>query len=278
MEERTPMKEKIDRLKSSIPKKNFRDSLTQYDCPDCKDSGWIIKRDADGTELAYPCKCYQKHIINNKIKFANIPESFANIRLSSFRGDYYRDRKKINEINKIITYYLDNIQEMKSDGMGLFLYSETKGSGKTRMAASLANELIHEYDMSVRFATSLDIVSEIRASWDKQSEVENEIKLIRYLTTTEVLIIDDFGIEKRDDKQTWIDDKLYQIINKRYMDKNITIFTSNYPLEELKYDQRIINRVKERVYQVHFPEESVRDGIANARQLKMEKAIKGDNG
>ena len=277
MEKRMPMKEKIDSLKSNIPKKNFRDSLTQYDCPDCKDSGWIIKRDADGTEVAYPCKCYNKRLINNKIKFANIPDAFKDIRLTSFRGDYYKDRKQINEINKAITYYLDNLDEMKAEGLGLYLYSETRGSGKTRMATSLANEFIYEHGMSVRFATSMDIISEIKASWKNESEVETETKLIKYLTSVEVLVIDDFGIEKKDEKQNWIDDKLYQIINKRYMEKLITIFTSNYKLDDLMYDERIVNRVRERVYQIHFPEESIRDGIARARQRKMEQTIKGDN-
>ena len=165
---------------------------------------------------------------------------------------------------------------MKAEGIGLYLYSDTKGSGKTRMATSLANELIYEHDMSVRFATSMDIISEIKASWDGMSEVENEAKLIRYLTSVEVLVIDDFGIEKRDSKQNWIDDRFYQIINQRYLDRLITIYTSNYPLDKLMYDERIKNRVMERVYQLHFPEESIREGIATARQMKMEKSLKGD--
>ena len=246
------------------------------ECPECKGTGWILKTDADGTEVAYPCKCYNKRILNNKIKFANIPDAFKDIRLTSFRGDYYKDRKTINEINKVITYYLDNLDEMKAEGIGLYLYSDTKGSGKTRMATSLANELIYEHDMSVRFATSMDIISEIKASWDGMSEVENEAKLIRYLTSVEVLVIDDFGIEKRDSKQNWIDDRFYQIINQRYLDRLITIYTSNYPLDKLMYDERIKNRVMERVYQLHFPEESIREGIATARQMKMEKSLKGD--
>ena len=73
------------------------------------------------------------------------------------------------------------------------MYSETKGYGKTRMATSLANELIHEHDMTVRYTTSVEIISEIKASWNNDAEFQSESQLLRYLTNAEVLVIDDFG-------------------------------------------------------------------------------------
>ena len=215
-------------------------------------------------------------IRDNKIQFANIPDAFKDIRLASFNLGYYKTKTEISESIKIIKYYLNNLDEMKNEGIGLYLWSETKGSGKTRMATSLANELLNEYDMTVRFATSLDIISEIRATWDKDSEIGSESQLMKYLTDVEVLVIDDFGTEKRDTRQNWIDDRFYQIINKRYMNKLITIFTSNYSVDSIMYDSRITNRIKERVYQLHFPEESIRDGIAAARQRKLINSIQED--
>ena len=86
------------------------------------------------------------------------------------------------------------------------------------------------------------------------------------LSTAEVLIIDDFGVESQ---AAWINDKLYQIINERYINRKVTIFTSNEPLESLQYDDRITNRIKERTYQIAFPEESVRDHLAEQHQEEM---------
>lgn len=211
-------------------------------------------------------------MLNNRIKFANIPEAFKDIRLSSFKTGYYGNKSIISEVVDTIKYYLENIDEMKEEGIGLYFWSSTKGSGKTRMATSLANEFIYNHDMSVKFATSLDILSEIKKTWE--DEETSESKLLDYLTSCEVLVIDDFGTEAH---KEWIDDKFYQIINKRYIGKLITIFTSNYGLDELNYDDRITNRIKERVYQVHFPEESIRESIAVARHTKMMKEI-GANG
>lgn len=238
-------------------------------CKICNNTGWIV----DENNVAVPCKCRSKRILNNRIKFASIPEAFKDIRLSTFSLSYYSDKATINEVVQTVKYYLNNLDEMELEGVGLYLYSATKGSGKTRLATSLANELIYEHDMGVRFATSLDIIQEIKSTWNKSEETYSESKLIHYLTTVEVLVIDDFGTEVHKD---WIDDKFYQIINKRYIEKLITIFTSNYSLSELEYDSRITNRIKERVYQVHFPEESLRDSIAVARQVKMLKEIGGE--
>lgn len=57
-----------------------------------------------------------------------------------------------------------------------------------------------------------------------------------------------------------------------------TIFTSNDPLDKLSYNDRITNRIKERTYQISFPEESVRDHIAERMQEEIiEKMIAGGN-
>lgn len=151
------------------------------------------------------------------------------------------------------------------------MYSRTKGSGKTRMAASIANELIYEKGCQVKFCTSLQILNEIKASWNGEN-VYTESRLLDFLSTTKVLIIDDFGTEQSD--KTWINERFYQIINNRYVDKKVTIFTSNERLENLKYDDRITNRIKERVFQIPFPEESVRNIIARENTKELIRGIK----
>ena len=249
----------------STQTKNLTDS--QSYCELCNHTGWIINENNEAT----PCKCMLRQKLNNRIKFASIPESFKDNRLSEFHRDYYHDKKSIDEVIKAIKTYLANLDEMFAEGVGFYFYSNAVGSGKTRMATSLANELIYEHDKSVRFATSVDIISAIRATWDKEyEEFSSEHKLINYLTTVEVLVIDDFGSEKY---KEWLDDRFYQIINTRYVNRLVTFYTSNKSLDQLEYDKRITNRIKERVFQVHFPEESIRDGIARARQRKMEKEM-----
>ena len=49
--------------------------------------------------------------------------------------------------------YLEDFGTQREQGMGLFIWSRTKGSGKTRIAAGIANELMKSY--AVKFAVSL---------------------------------------------------------------------------------------------------------------------------
>lgn len=170
---------------------------------------------------------------------------------------------------KSVNYWLDNLDDMMKRGIGLYFHSNTKGSGKTRMAVSIANELL-DRKIQVKFATSLQIINEIKSTWSHDSEL-NESKLLEQLSTTTVLIIDDFGTEQYKD---WIGERFYSIINQRYVDNKVTIFTSNYNLKNIDYDERIVNRIKERTYQIPFPEESVREHIAEENRKELFDGIK----
>lgn len=230
----------------------------------------------DGIWFAKECKCgiRQREIMKNRLVFANIPENFKEIRLDSFDTHVYvtADNAKKAEIAlKCIQYWLREFDVLKERGMGLYMYSQTKGSGKTRMAVSIANELIYDKNCQVKFCTSLQILNEIKTSWDNGT-ANTERKLLDFLATSEILIIDDFGTEQSD--KPWINERFYQIINNRYIDKKVTIFTSNKRLESLEYDTRITSRIKERTFQIPFPEESVRDVIAKDNFREFVNGIK----
>ena len=251
----------------------MRSTSTDCDCPKCKGSGWEIIEE-NGNSYARECSCgiRKREVLGRKLKFANIPDAFGDVRIEKFRRDIYRreDSLKIIEKDlKAIGWWLENITEMQDQGMGLYLYSGTKGSGKTRMAVSIANEFIYDKGLSVKFATSVQILNEIKASWNQEDGM-TEHQLLDDLSKAEVLIIDDFGIEKVKD---WIEEKLYHIINARYINRLITIFTSNLPIEGLDYDDRITNRIKEKCFPLVFPNESVRDYIAEVNFSRLKEIM-----
>lgn len=200
----------------------------------------------------------------NKLSFAAIPETYKDVRLTDFKLSYYKTQES-RDIFKAsanhVKWYLDNLYQNIEHGKGIYFWSNTKGSGKTMMAAAVANELINTFHRYVKFATSLDILDEIRATYDRRNrdDEETESTLLKDLATSEFLVIDDFGTERATD---WAGEKFYQIVNKRYINKKVTFFTSNYNLSTLNYDDRITDRIKERSFITHFPEESVREMIA----------------
>ncbi len=240
-------------------------------CPLCGGDEWILVRDANGVEKATPCSCRSKAVTSRRLRFAEIPEAFRGLTLQTFQTSVYREqesKQRIAAACKIIKTYLADFESQKEAGMGLYIWSRTKGSGKTRMAAGIANELLGTH--TVKFAVSLTIIQEIKNTWRKDSEY-SENKLLDALSTVDVLIIDDFGVES---PAGWINDKFYQIINERYINRKVTIFTSNDPLDKLNYDDRITNRIKEKVYQISFPEESVREYIAENKQRELIERMK----
>lgn len=266
----------IQQMKQTHTQTSSLEDSNENVCPMCNGTGWHNFYDENGILWSEECKCgiRQHEIMENRLSFANIPESFKNIRLDSFDISAYNtseSQNKAKTVVKCINYWLSEFDALKDRGMGLYLYSKTKGSGKTRMAVSVANELVYEKDCSVKFCTSLQILNEIKATWDKQDN-STESELLEKLSSVEILIVDDFGTEQSD--KPWINERFYQIINSRYIEKKITIFTSNERLDLLRYDDRITNRIKERVFQIPFPEESVRDSIAKRNMIELVNGVR----
>src|SRR5699024_341075 len=272
------LKEKLKNLKTiskslSTPEEMLTSQVSDV-CPICHGDEWVLEI-IDGKEVATPCICRAKAIRKRRMAFAELPDGLSDIHLASFSISVYTNeesRQKARIACQIVKEYLDMFEDAKRNGMGLYICSETKGSGKTRMAASIANELMEKHDTQVKFSTSMRILTEIRRSYDPGTAM-SESQLLSALSTTEVLVIDDFGTERVTD---WVKDKFYEIINSCYVDKKVTIFTSNDPIEDLKYDDRITNRIKEMCYQVNFHEEYVREHIADKNMQDMMRKVMGD--
>lgn len=234
-------------------------------CTICNNTGWETYIGEDGYEYARECSCgiRQREIQENRLRFAAIPETYKDVLLKNVTARFYlkpESKQVFKAVSELVKWYMDNLDQNFEEGKGIYFWSVTKGTGKTMLAAAIANELINNHKRSAKFATSLDILDEIRATYDSHNE-DSESRLLSDLVNTEFLVIDDFGTERVSD---WAGEKFYQIVNKRYINKKVTFFTSNFDLKTLKYDDRIQSRIRERSYLVHFPEESVRE--VKARQ------------
>ena len=266
------LKQKLDGIRTACKDlSNQEDSKEVSDsndiCPICHGMEWVLK-EIDGVEVAVPCKCREKSVMIRKKRFADIPIAFKDIHLKTFSLSVYKTeqgKEKGRIACRIIKKYLDSFDEAKKEGMGLYIYSKSKGSGKTRMAASIANDILENHKASVKFSTSINILNEIKRTYGHESDI-TESQLVSDLVMADVLIIDDFGTEKVTD---WARNKFYDIINQRYINKRIMIFTSNESLDSIQYDDRITSRIKETCYQVDFPEECVRDYIFDENMEKM---------
>jgi DNA replication protein DnaC len=156
---------------------------------------------------------------------ANLPESFT-------RRYNILDWQNDPDLSGID---FDSLNLMVDNKAWFYVYGPT-GTGKTYMALLLAQIAILK-EMSTYFTTVGDLLDLLRPSEnDKRESIKN------FCRKADLLILDDIGHEKASE---WVREQLYLLINSRWNDGKMTVFTSNYPPESLK--ERISDAVYSRV-------------------------------
>lgn len=110
---------------------------------------------------------------------------------------------------------------------GLFL-TGSYGTGKTHLAAAIANRLI-QGGTAVICMTMTDLLARIRESYNPDDS-SSEAQIMRLYKDTPLLVIDDIGSEYPTE---WGSTTIFSIINARYEAYMPTIVTTNYSGPEL---------------------------------------------
>jgi DNA replication protein DnaC len=129
-----------------------------------------------------------------------------------------------------VKYWLEEEKSGKKKGM--YLTGNT-GSGKTMLACIILNELIFKHKLKCMYAKiSKDFLSALKDTYQRDSEFHGQERNIEMeFLNVDVLVIDDFGVQKESD---WANSKLYDLIDGRYEREKITLLTSNLPLIDWK--------------------------------------------
>jgi DNA replication protein DnaC len=95
------------------------------------------------------------------------------------------------------------------------------------------------------------LLKQIQESYNALAHT-SEMKVLAPVYEAEVLVLDELGASKSTD---WVRDTMMQIIGKRYNDRKLTVFTTNYldvrhtPTDETLED-RIGTRLRSRLYEM----------------------------
>lgn len=244
------------------------------DCPyrKCDGSGLIwIKDHEEKREYMEECKCKEIKLLRKKMVNAQLPEEFKSATINSFSIDIYdqqESKERAAAARRIAGNFVKKFELMQKQGKGLYLYSNTKGSGKTRLAASILNAVVKVHDnkdnpLSVYYSSAADLLAEIKKTFDKESDVKTS-DLIDSVKNVDLLVLDDIGVEKAGD---WVEETFTRILDHRLQNLKVTIFTSNLEIDDLdtQYPQgRISSRIEKMTYPVKMPEERIRSKIAQA--------------
>ncbi|MGN0983062.1 MAG: ATP-binding protein [Candidatus Limivicinus sp.] len=212
------------------------DSLETYDlggvdCPECGNTGQIIKRGPSLGELhVYECPCMRKRRSLRSIRKAGMTDMVRRYTLDSYQTiDEYRRNVK------------ESAERFVHAQSGWFFIAGQSGSGKTHICTAVCAELI-ERGQEVVYMLWRDDSVNLKAGINDRAWYESKTKKLK---TVPVLYIDDFW----KGKVTEADVNLaFEILNTRYNDTSMrTIISSELKLEEiLKIDEAIGGRIYER--------------------------------
>jgi DNA replication protein DnaC len=233
----------------------------------------FIRDHLENKEWAEECKCRREKILLSRLKKANIPEEFSSLTISSFRIDVYETKEhqeRAARAKRVAANYVRKFHNPEVKGKGLYLYSYTKGSGKTRLMASILNALTKQYEVLTLFMKADELLNEIRRTFNPESKV-NTSQLIQQIKDVDVLAIDDIGVEKVSD---WVEETLTSILDYRMTNHKPTLFTSNLSVDELdhRYAQgRVKSRIERMTFPVYMPDESIRSLLAKKENEKLQE-------
>lgn len=144
---------------------------------------------------------------------------------------------------------------------GLYIWSNNRGSGKTKLACSILTSVRLMHEVTVRFISVPEYIYRMRTSWKDDSA--GAAYMTRDLLGVDLLCLDDMGAEKRTD---FSDQEMFYLIDERYKRGGKTIITSNYDLDNLREDTRLADRLGEICISVHMPEQCIRALVSTNRQ------------
>ena len=119
---------------------------------------------------------------------------------------------------------------------GWLLLEGGYGSGKTHLAAAIAN-FAAQVGLPTIFITVPDLLDALRFSYSSEEGFEERFEEIRQAP---LLILDDFGTQNATE---WAQEKLFQILNHRYINRLPLVVTTNLGLDQI--EGRISSRLRD---------------------------------
>lgn len=203
-------------------------------CEECFGTGTKL----DPVKGALPCPCGRRDRSRKLIGAARIPRRYEKCSFGNFISDPGTSQDHaLHHAHKFANEY-------PAVDRGL-LFMGPAGVGKTHLAVSIIKDLI-EKGFAGLFCEFGSLLKQIQDSYNPVSK-SSELKVLAPVYQADVLVLDELGATVPTE---WVRDTMYQIINKRYNDKKLTIFTTNYSDKGNELEERITYRLRSRLYEM----------------------------
>lgn len=231
------------------------------ECDVCHGTGWKLWNDL---EEGYPLKvdkairCPKCSGPRRSGDRTGVPDNLRDVDIGQF--DFKAYEVDASGIQKVTTSMIKQWVEWKRFGKGLYLWSETSGSGKTFLACCLGKSVMIKYDLQMRFITAPDYIKLVAESYNRERGENDPTEVYR---SCSFLIFDDIGAQVG---KEWQRQEIFQLVNQRLSAGYVTIYTSNMPIEKLNVDDRTKDRIIKSSIVLQMPEDDIRGKLARKEQ------------
>ena len=214
---------------STIFGKTFRTG-----CPACTE----IRKAKEAQEEIDAQARQERERIQRKLGAAMIPHRFVSKTFADYRADSDAQKKALT----ICREYADNFRAHFDEGRCLLLLGKP-GTGKTHLAAAIANQLVTTTAATAIYRTVGGILQHIKGSFDRESGYSEKQAYDTY-AQAHLLIIDEVGATKPTEFELAT---LFAIINARYEEQMPTVIISNLAPKALPeaLGERCVDRLRE---------------------------------
>lgn len=195
---------------------------------------------------AFPCVCQRDALEARRREYLRSLSNLDAVADKTF-DTFQLERPALNDEQLVsLRVAYGSARQFAEHPKGWLLFQGSYGSGKTHLAAAIANYRLEQGD-SVLFMTVPDLLDHLRATFGPTSEIAYD-DLFERVRNVPLLILDDLGAES---PTPWAREKLFQLLNHRYMRRLPTVITTNVDLSRL--DPRVRSRLVDHALTLSVP-------------------------
>ena len=214
------------------------DGVLVDECPLCYGTGMEVVK-GKGARI---CSCRRVKSQTGVFEKVRLPRRYDGFHFNNYEPAT-NSQKDAFKRAQVLTHEYPAVER------GLLLIGSV-GVGKTHLAVSILKGLT-ERGFSCLFYEFGSLLKEIQDSYNPSTQ-SSELGVLSPVLNAEILVLDELGASKPTD---WVRDTMAHVINTRYNDKKLTIFTTNYLDErrnerEETLEDRIGTRLRSRLYEM----------------------------
>ncbi len=177
--------------------------------------------------LVVTCECQEDRIEGEGqerlVRYSNLGQ-LARYTFDALTAPESGDREEVG----LYEAAKEKAAEFAESPTGWLVFVGPHGSGKTRMAAAIANRCIERGHIAL-FVHVPDLMDHLRSSFGPTSEISYS-DLFDRVRSTPLLVLDDLSSAV---SSPWAAEKLQQIVNHRFSTELPTVFTTSTPMRDI---------------------------------------------